>query len=147
VSILRHILAIALLLPALSAAEDLCPWMNAATAADYLDGAVHFTVTPTSCEFVHQSNGHEAVLRIEVQPVSAPHAHCGPGGTALKALGNEATACSYEGKPGWVAEQVAGRVRDQAFLVRISSDERAASPQILRDKVRRAAEQVAGILF
>jgi len=144
---LHSILAIALFLPALAAAEDLCTWMNAATAGGYLDGKVHFTVTPTSCEFVTASDGHESALRIEVQPVTAPHAQCSPSATPLKAIGNEAVACTYEGKSGWIAEQVIGRVRDQAFLVRISTNDRGAPPPILRDKVRRAAEQVAGILF
>ena len=75
------------------------------------------TVTPDSCEFVRQ----ETSLRIEVRASSAPHAQCGSGAEALKAIGNEAQACTYQAKSGWMAEQVVGRVRDQAFLVRYAA--------------------------
>jgi hypothetical protein len=54
----------------------------------------------------------------------------------MKAIGNEAVACSDGG-----AEQVVGRVREHAFLVRLSGTPGA------RVKVRGIAEQVAGILF
>jgi hypothetical protein len=141
VKYLASILAMALCLPAL--AEDRCTWLNAATAAGVVGGEVHMTVTPGSCEFVRQ----ETSLRIEVGAISAPHAQCGSGAEPLKAIGNEAQACTYQGKPGWVAEQVVGRVRDQAFLVRISTKDQSAAPKILREKARKVAEQVAGILF
>jgi len=65
----------------------------------------------------------------------------------MKAIGNQAQACTYQGHSGWMAEQVVGRVRDQAFLVRISTHDASASPKILREKARKVAEQVAGILF
>ncbi len=133
--------AIAFCLPAL--AEDRCPWLNAPTAAGLLGGEVHTTVTQGSCEFVHQ----ETSLRIEVAATNAPHAQCGSLAEQLKAIGNEAQACAYRGKPGWIAEQVVGRVRDQVFLVRISTKDQSAAPKILREKARKVAEQVAGILF
>jgi len=141
VKYLASILAMALCLPAL--AEDRCTWLNAATAAGVVGGEVHMTVTPGSCEFVRQ----ETSLRIEVGAISAPHAQCGSGAEPLKAIGNEAQACTYQAKPGWVSEQVVGRVRDQAFLVRISTKDQSAAPKILREKARKVAEQVAGILF
>jgi hypothetical protein len=128
-------------LPAL--AEDRCTWLNAATAAAVLGGEVRLTITPGSCEFVHQ----ETSLRIEVATTNAPHAKCGSPAEQLRAIGNEAQACAYLGKPGWIAEQVVGRVRDQAFLVRISTKDQSAAPKILREKARKVAEQVAGILF
>lgn len=143
---LAPILAIALFMFALglpALAEDRCTWLNAATAAGVLGGEVHMTVTPGSCEFVRQ----ETSLRIEVGAASAPHPQCGSGAEPLRAIGNEAQACTYQGKPGWVAEQVVGRVRDQAFLVRISTKDQSAVPKILREKARKVAEQVAGILF
>jgi hypothetical protein len=65
----------------------------------------------------------------------------------VKAVGNEAVACTADEKPGWLAEQVVGRVRDQAFLVRVGSNDRAAAPKDLREKARGVAEQVAGYLF
>jgi hypothetical protein len=138
---LAPILALAFCLPAL--AEDRCTWLNAATAAGVLGGEVQMTVTEGSCEFVRQENS----LRIEVRPTNAPHAQCVSPAEPLKAIGNEAQACAYHGKPGWVAEQVVGRVRDQAFLVRISTRDQSAAPKVLREKARKIAEQVAGILF
>jgi hypothetical protein len=127
--------------------EERCPWLNVATASGFLGGALHMTLTSASCEFVRQDGGHEMTLRIEVGSMSAPHAQCGSGAEPLKAIGNEALACTYEGKAGWIAEQVTGRVRDQAFLVRISSNDRSTAPKTIREKVRKVAEQVAGILF
>jgi hypothetical protein len=143
----RAILAIVIWLPLIGVAEDRCPWLNAATAAGILSGAAHATVTSASCEFLRQSSGHEAVLRIEVSPASAPHAQCGSGAVALKAIGNEAAACTYQGKPGLMTEQVVGRVRDQAFLVRMGSNDPSADAKVLREKARSVAEQVAGFLF
>jgi hypothetical protein len=138
---LAPILAIACCLPALT--EDRCAWLNAATAAGVLGGEVQLTVSQGSCEFVHQ----ETSLRIEVGPTNMPHGQCGSPAEQLRAIGNEARACDYQGKPGWMAEQVVGRVRDQAFLVRISTKDQSAAPKVLRGKARKVAEQVAGILF
>jgi hypothetical protein len=45
------------------------------------------------------------------------------------------------------AERVVGRVRDRAFVVRISTNDRSAQSGALREKARKVAEQVAGILF
>jgi hypothetical protein len=131
----------------MAAAEDRCPWLNVATASGFLGGGVHMTLTSGSCEFVRQDGGHEMALRIEVTSTSAPHAQCGSGAEPLKAIGNEALACTYEGRVGWIAEQVTGRVRDQGFLVRISTNDRSAAPKPMREKARKVAEQVAGILF
>jgi len=52
----------------------------------------------------------------------------------LKAIGTEALACRGE-----TGEQVVGRVRDRAFLVRITTND--------REKVRKVAEMVAGSMF
>jgi hypothetical protein len=142
-----RIAALSLCLPLMAAAEERCPWLNAATAGGVLGGSVQVTVTPASCEFVRKAGAQETTLRIEVTAASAPNAHCGPGAKPLKAIGNEAAACSYEGKAGWMAEQVVGRVRDQAFVVRIGTNDRSAMAKTLREKARNVAEQVAGILF
>jgi hypothetical protein len=134
-------------LAARAAPPDRCPWLNAATAAGALGGDVRVTVTPTSCEFVRQTAGHETTLRIEVTAARDPHTQCPPGSEPLKAVGNEAAACAYQGKAGWTAEQVTGRVRDQAFLVRIETNDRIFPAKTLREKAARIAEQVTGILF
>jgi hypothetical protein len=130
------ILAIAIWPPMMAAGEDWCSWLNAATASGVLGGAVQLTLTPTSCEFVRQARGSETVLRIEVIPVTAPHAQCESRAEPLKAIGNQADASSHEGKRSWIAEQVVGTVRDRAFLVRIATNDRSATAKTLRGKAR-----------
>jgi hypothetical protein len=141
----RLILSIAVCLPTMAA--DQCPWLNAATAAGVLGGAVRQAVTPASCEFVRQEGGSHLTLRIEVEAARASHAECGTGATPLKAIGNEAQACSYAGAEGQPAEQVVGRVRDQVFLVRIRANDPSVPAKTLREKAVQIARQVAGSLF
>jgi hypothetical protein len=95
-------------------------------------------------------------LRIEVETLrGAPSEYavyaerCGPDGTALRAIGNEAVMCSYTDKKRkkWVAEQVVGRVRDHAFTVRVSSGAASPDRSVLREKAQKMAEQLAGFLF
>ena len=140
-------MAILIGLPRIAAAEEQCPWLNRSTAGGFLGGTVEVTVTPASCEFVRKAGAQEATLRIEVTAVSAPHPQCQSGADPVKAIGNQAVVCSYQGKPGWTAEQVVGTVRDQAFLVRIATSERSAMAKALREKALKVAEQVAGFLF
>jgi hypothetical protein len=64
-----------------------------------------------------------------------------------RAIGNEALVCSLHGKKKQVLEQVVSRVRERVFIVRVSSNARPPQPDILREKARRASEQVAGSLF
>jgi len=143
----RGIAALFIWLPMALAAQERCPWLNAATAAGVLGGEARMTVTPAACEFVRQETSGVVSLRIEVTAIDAPHAHCGSEAERLKAIGNEARACTYEGKPNWIAEQVVGSVRDQAFLVRIATDDHSAMRKALREKARNVAEAVAGSLF
>lgn len=149
---IRFLLAAALL-PLICAAEEKCPWLNAATAAGVLGGAVKASVTQTACEFVRRDGASESALRIEVETLGAPHelasrvAQCGSAVTPLKAIGNEAVACTYAGKKEQVAEQVVGRVRNQAFLVRVSTNDRSATSAGIREAARKVAEQIAGFLF
>ena len=150
---IERLLLAVILLPLLSAADEKCPWLNAATAAGVLGGAVKANVTQTACEFVRRDGSPESILRIEVETLGAPRefasraARCGSGAEALKAIGNEALACTYSGKKGQLGEQVVGRVRNQAFLVRVSTDDHYATAAGLREKARKIAEQVAGSLF
>jgi hypothetical protein len=147
------LLLAAISVPLMCAAEDKCPWLNAATAAGVVGGAVKANVTRTACEFVRLDGSSESALRIEVETLGVPRdfasraAQCGSGAEALKAIGNEAVACTHSGKKGQMAEQVVGRVRNQAFLVRVSTDDHAATAAGLREKARKIAEQVAGFLF
>jgi hypothetical protein len=123
-------------------AEEPCPWLNAATAAGILNGKVTSHVASGVCVFRHDTSE----LRIGVETVNLPYKPgCEPNPTFLKAIGNEAFACSVEEKKGNISEQVAGRVRDHAFSVRLTSND---IPRIaLRERARQVAEQVAGILF
>jgi len=143
---MRTLVAVAILWPALTAAQGRCPWLNTATAGGVLEGAVVVKVAPTNCEFTRKIGDHEAILSIDVNSAKARATHCGPGAEPLKGIGNQAQACTYEGKAGWTAQQVAGTVRDQAFLVRIETND-ASLARMARERTVRAAEQVAGILF
>jgi hypothetical protein len=125
-------------------AEEACPWINAATAAGVLDGEVTLQRTENTCVFTHNFSK----LGIDVHTVSLPYKLvCGPSAMPLKAIGNEALACSPEEKNGKISEQVAGRVRDQAFTIRITTTDRSISRSSLREKAKLVAEQVAGNLF
>ena len=153
-------LALSLGTPAMCKASENCPWLNAATAAGALNGAVTFTVTRSgedkpdaSCEFVHQDGYVLTSLQIEVQTMKDPSrefaaywAKCGQHATPLRAIGNEAQVCSLR-KKNQYSEQVVSRVRERAFLVRVSSNGSTPEPALLRDKTQKIAEQVAGFLF
>jgi hypothetical protein len=155
---MRTVLLIAIAcLPLIGQAAEPCPWLNAATAGGVLGGPI--TRAPTrrapagddrSCEFIRQDGSLLFELRIEVETMSSAAkdfasyaARCHTAAVPLKAIGNEALACS----DGQLAEQVVGRVRDRVFLIRIGTNDRSAQPTALREKARQVAEQVAGILF
>jgi hypothetical protein len=119
----------------MSAADKPCPFMNAATAGGILEGPVGFTMSKNACEFTRSNS--DARLRIEV---GSELAKCSTPAERLNAIGNEAVACTIDP----TTEQVAGRVRKQTFLIRVSGP----FPQNkLREKAVNAAEQVAGNLF
>jgi hypothetical protein len=156
---------VALCMASGSEAKESCPWINEATASGALEGAVTATVTHpemskdsdvATCVFLHQSGSTGIELRIEVEALGgAPGAYatyaarCGSDGVPLRAIGNEAVMCSHADKSRkkWVSEQVVGRVRDHIFTVRVSSNARSADRDILREKARKMAEQLAGFLF
>ena len=104
-----------------------CPWLNRATAAGFLGGPV----TQVACSFTRGS----VELRIETaRDFESYAASCRSDAVPLKAIGTEALACRGE-----FGEQVAVRVRDRTFLVRISTND--------REKVRKVAEMVAASMF
>jgi hypothetical protein len=58
--------------------------------------------------------------------------------------------CSLQGKGDEYAEIVVGRVRDQAFIVSVSSsvqNDPSMRQETRRERANLVAEQVAGILF
>ncbi len=121
-----------------------CPYLNSATAAGVLGAPVQAQTSTHVCSFVSR----HGELRIQVETIADSHPdRCSGAVEQLKAIGNEATACAVESKDGRMAEQVAGRVRDQAFVISIATDDRSVSRNLLRDKTRKVAEQVAGFLF
>ena len=74
---------------------------------------------------------------------------CPPKSAPLRAIGNEAVICGLS-KGDQYTERVVGRVRDQAFVVSVSSSaaDDPSMTQVMRSKKANfIAEQVAGILF
>jgi hypothetical protein len=152
-------------------AKESCPWLNEATAAGFIGGHVTSTVTfaikdktnpnysnvdknDAACEFVRHQGSTVMTLRIEVETMAGSPgsfatyvARCGPRSLPLKAVGNEAVSCDFEGKKNSISEQVVSRVRGRAFTVRITSTPGSFDRELLRQKARNVAEQVAGFLF
>jgi hypothetical protein len=139
-----------------------CAWLNEATASGILNGPVTLELETAPddraiCVFTHAKSAKDySALRIMVQPLAdvekAIPAHksmCTSRPTAVKAIGNEAISCSAD--VGYSrGEQVIGRVRDRLFVVTVSSTmakDPAMTRQLLRDKARMIAEQLAGALF
>jgi len=110
-------------------------------------------VDDAECVFARQA-GSTGELRIDVRTMAEPAkefaayaARCGVHPTALKAIGNEAATCTLNGGAGQLSEQVVGRVRDRAFIIRLSMNDSSTTQSSLREKARKVAEQVAGNLF
>ena len=155
-----RVLAILLVLPAFAWAAETCPWLNAATAGGVLGGRIANvkvmraqTGTDASCEFAAHAGSILLELRIEVETMPAPaldfaayESRCHSAAAPLTAIGTKAVACSDD-SGGQLAEQVIGRVRDRAFVVRISTSDHSTERGVERDKAKKIAEQVAGILF
>jgi hypothetical protein len=147
--------------PGICQAKETCPWLNEATAAGFLNTSATSSVThpnknkgDATCEFIHRDGSVLTELRIEVETMSGPPAtfasyaaRCGSNASPLTAIGNEAVACGSDGKKGQLSEQVVGRVRDRAFIVLVSSNADLSDRDVLRNKARKVAEQVAGFLF
>lgn len=111
-------------------------------------------IDDADCSFVRQSGSTGGELHIDVRTMNEPAkefasftARCGTNGTPLKAVGNEAIACSLNDKSGRLFQQVVGRVRDRAFVIRLSIKDPLITPDAVREKARKVAEQVAGNLF
>jgi hypothetical protein len=152
-------------------AKETCPWINDQTAAGFLGGDVTSHVTfaikdksdpnfsnvdknDAVCEFVHHQGSTAIALRIDVETIAGPPssfstyaARCGPHSVPVPAIGNEAVACDFENKSKTISEQVISRVRDHAFTVRITATVGSFDKEVLRQKARNVAEQVAGFLF
>lgn len=149
-------------MPTVCHAQAKCPWINEATARGVLGGDVTLTARVNDrgegiCEYSRQQGAAVRQLRVAVNlmtdiPKQFPAylAQCPPKSEPVRAIGNEAVTCSTEGKGHTSAEVVVGRVREQAFVVSLSSslqDDPSMTQEMRRQKVNLVAEQVAGILF
>jgi hypothetical protein len=151
-----------LLLSASCKAQGHCAWLNDATASGVLNGPVTLDLETAPddqsiCVFTNLKTAKDySTLRIMVQPlkdvdnaVASHKALCTSTPVALKAIGNEAVSCSAD--VGYSrGEQVIGRVRDRLFIVTVSStvaQDPSATRQLLQEKARTLAEQIAGALF
>lgn len=156
------LLGLVILMSPLCQAQSKCPWINQATARGILGGAVTTTVSTSNrgdgvCKFSRQQGAVIRQLRISVDimteiPKQFPTflAQCQPKAMPLQAVGNEAVMCSIQGKGDQYDEMVVGRVRDQAFVVSVSSsvlNDPSLTQEMRREKANLVAEQVAGILF
>ncbi len=130
-------------------AEQICPWLNSATAGGVLGGPVTTTVAqPSTCEFIRKGPV-TYTLRIEVTNTSDFKSwlvQCGPKAAPVRGIGNQAVACDLV-KDSQVSAQILSRVRDRAFLVRVTANNTSAPLQRLRDQARSVADQVSGNLF
>lgn len=158
-----HILLLGLaFMSAVCHAQAKCPWINEATARGIVGGAVTATVKVSEhgfgiCNFSRQQGAAIHELRISVDimtdiPKQFPTylAQCPPKSAPLRAIGNEAVMCSLQGKGDQYAEIVVGRVRDQGFVVSVSSsvqNDPSMRQETRRERANLVAEQVAGILF
>ncbi len=110
-----------------------------------------------ACSFAYHDATASRELRITMEQVQDPtqamtrdKARCSGEASPLKGIGNEAVACTADVKGQADGEQVIGRVRDQVFIVTITTSARndpSMSRDALRDKTRNIAEQVADALF
>jgi len=156
------LLGLGMLTPALCHAQAQCPWLNEATAHGILGGDVTLSVKLNKqgagvCKFTRQHGSATQELRISVTlmtniakqfPVYL--AQCPPKSAPLPATGNEAVVCASHSKTDQYAEKVVGRVRNQAFVVSVSStiqDDPSMTQAMRREKANLTAEMVAGILF
>ncbi|MBS1805839.1 MAG: hypothetical protein JST28_21060 [Acidobacteria bacterium] len=161
----RAILTLVFLgLSSLSArADNACPWMNEASASGLLGGeavgsyqAAPQTGGAATCTFTQRDDKvtRTLVIQVTTTPDAAEHLRtarkiCTSDPLPLQAIGNEATECAANVR-GQSGEQVLGRVRDQLFMIRISSsrkDDPVLTRSALKTMVSSAAELVAGNLF
>ena len=145
-------------------AQPLCPWLNVATASGFLGSPATATVnlTPDShgvCSFQTEPSPQAITLIITVaaapdpqtgQSALAPYeSRCTSPASAMKAIGNEAVICGDDSATSR-GELVIGRVRDKIFTIAVTADAAtggAGTSELLQQKVKAIAEQVAGILF
>jgi hypothetical protein len=163
-SMASTILAIGLLgSPGLCRAANNCPWINEATVSGLLGGMATTTITETGangtiiCEFTQQSGSFKRVFRLTMEVTSEAHAKlvslassCRTDALPLRAIGNEALACTITDLKSGQGERVIGRVRDQLFTIVIYTtlkNDPSFTRETVKTRIDTAAELVAGNLF
>jgi hypothetical protein len=156
------LLGLALLAPTANHAQAKCPWITLATAQGILGGPATLNAEVKDwgngvCQFSRQDGAAVYELRISVNVMAdvakqfPKHlSQCPAKSTPLTAIGNAAVMCTIQGKRHHYIDQVVGRVRDQAFVISITSNvsnDPSLAQEARREKLHLAAEQVAGILF
>jgi hypothetical protein len=142
-------------------AENLCPWINKATAFGVLGVAENSPlasmseISSTACSFTYRAENFTRELRVSVERAENPQqtfsknkAQCDRGGIPLRTIGNEAVMCAEE-KNGR-GEQIFGRVRDNVYTIVVktsSVNDSDFSREALKQKAQLVAEQVSGNLF
>jgi hypothetical protein len=123
-SVVPMALGLCVILPPKSArAANNCPWINEATASGLLSGDATGTVTDAAA-------GQPTVCTFVSRSKGSTH--------------------TLDDRMGGLGERVLGRVRDQVFLITISSTQKrdsVLSRSALKARISTAAEQVSGNLF
>lgn len=151
-----------LLLAPLAVAQDVCPWINKATAFGILANGKLTTqstseLTPTSCTFTYRDNGQMRTLQVIVSTEADAHEKfelgkegCESGIQPLAGIGNEAVTCRVRREHAAQAFEALGRVRDMIFTITISTslkNDSSLTPELASKAIAIAAGQVAGNLF
>lgn len=155
--IARALLMLALAGPAAAPAQSsqVCPWLNAGTAAGILGAEVAVTAHADSnwsgsCRFVTST---DPAASIQILVGNADTHPCGDSATPLTAIGNHAVLCSSQDASRRNVQTVAGRVRDVWFVVMLVTPsppvEPARSPgePTTQPAIELLAEQVSGNLY
>jgi hypothetical protein len=152
----------ALLLPAVGSAQNNnCTWLNEATASGVLGGMVTLEAQKTAdgggtCIFRTQKGDAIRTLQIDVrivkdarQGMTSSESQCTSPAIPIRGVGNEAVSCGADARSVF-GEQVISYVRDQAFVLRITTTDKhdlTLTRELLQQNARNIAEQVAGSLF
>ena len=126
-----------------------------------MNGSVSVEMHPTEdggniCIFSTQKDSVVYTLRVTVVEMKDPskgvlfyQSRCTSPAISLRAIGNEAVLCGADAGSSH-GEQVIGRVRNNIFIVDVSDSmakDSSMTRELLQEKARGTAEQVAGNLF
>lgn len=144
-------------------AANNCPWMNEATASGLLGGTANGEFQQSSvnnsatCVFTNRESNITRTLLVRIENsqnaterLQSLKKDCRAAATPLQAIGNEAASCPTRDQRMNISETVIGRVRNQVFLIEISSsatDDPVLNSSTLGNAIHAAAEQVTGNLF